>query len=237
MRTHIILSSLLVTAGLANAATLFTSGFEANTGAHIFAGNTDNVTGSAAVAITDWTKDVSVTTISGLTAIATGGGGFAQTQGGTGAYAGPNNIYMSRNHNQGVADHGYSLTFTIDATWDATNLNVLSGHSNNTGTQDQAFTSDLNFSLSGGTLGAAVTGLSTENYGTAPAYHSVDFDLTGTTLGAGEYTLQVYQNNNGSGSYAIYDGVTLTATAAVPEPSAAALLGLGGLALILRRRK
>ncbi len=33
------------------------------------------------------------------------------------------------------------------------------------------------------------------------------------------------------------DNVSITATAAVPEPSSAALLGLAGLALILRRRK
>ncbi len=205
--------------GVSHAA-LFTSGFDGNTGAHIFAGNTDNVTGSNTVSITDWTTDVSVTSISGLTAIHPAeGGGFAQTQGGAGTYAGPSNIYLSRNHNLGDADHGYSLTFTIDTSWDLTTLTVLSGHSTNTGNQDQGFTSDLNFSLSGGTLGAAVTGLSPEDYGTAPAYHSVAFDLTGTTIGAGTYTLQVYQNNNGSGSYAIYDGITLDGDNGAQQPA------------------
>ncbi|NWK55071.1 PEP-CTERM sorting domain-containing protein [Verrucomicrobiaceae bacterium N1E253] len=234
----ILTTSLIASAGFANAAvtTLFSSDFDGNTGAHVFAGNTDNTSGSANVTITDWTQDSSVTSISGLTAIATGGGGFAQLGGGTATYAGPNNIYLSRNHNQGTADHGYSLTFTIDTSWAATNLNVLSGHTTNTGTQDQSYTSDLNFSISGGTLGAAVTGISTEDYSVAPAYHSVNFDLTGTTLGAGTYTLQVFQNNNASGSYAIYNGVTLEATA-VPEPTSAALFGLGGISLILRRRK
>jgi hypothetical protein len=40
----------------------------------------------------------------------------------------------------------------------------------------------------------------------------------------------------GSGVQSTYDNISLTAVA-VPEPSTTALLGLGGLALILRRRK
>ena len=47
------------------------------------------------------------------------------------------------------------------------------------------------------------------------------------------------QGNNGANNhYSFIDNVTITGTVdAVPEPSTTALLGLGGLALILRRRK
>ena len=40
--------------------------------------------------------------------------------------------------------------------------------------------------------------------------------------------------DNGDNNFATVDNVNLTA---VPEPTSTALLGLGGLALILRRRK
>ena len=76
----------------ARADTLFTSAFDGNTGAAVLAGNTDNTTGSATVGITDWVTDSSVTSISGLTAISTTAGGFAQLQGGTANYANSDNI-------------------------------------------------------------------------------------------------------------------------------------------------
>lgn len=79
-------------------------------------------------------------------------------------------------------------------------------------------------------------------------------DLTDYTAGAATITLIDW--TGGSGSQALLDGANQTITggsgnliwddtnkaiqlniAAVPEPSSAALLGLGGLALILRRRK
>ncbi|MFK7911041.1 MAG: PEP-CTERM sorting domain-containing protein [Akkermansiaceae bacterium] len=46
--------------------------------------------------------------------------------------------------------------------------------------------------------------------------------------------IRVFNETSGSGNDVLFDNFTVTA---VPEPSSAALLGLGGLALILRRRK
>lgn len=233
-----ILSALAIPA---TAATLFTSNFDANTGATVLAGNTDNVSGSSSVTITDWSTDASVTGISGLTAISTDNGttvgGFAQLQNGAANYANANNIYLSRNHNQGTApkNRGFSLTFTLGTPSILSTLTVLSAHTNNSGNQDQAFDSDLVFNLSGGTLGSAVTGSSSQTYLTdAIPYHTVDFDLTNTTLGAGTYSLEVYQTNFvGGGGYAAYNGITLTS---IPEPTVALLGSLGLLGLLRRRR-
>ena len=241
MKYTITIASLIATAGLASAATLFTSGFENNTGANVEAGNVTNGTGNATLTITDWSTDASVTAISNLTAVLNNAGGFGQTQGGTGAFASDDVAFIAQNHNTGVdADSvkGYSFTFTVDASWSLDSLTVLSAHTNNVGGQNQSFTSDLVYSISGGTLGSPLTETSTEVYGVLPAYHTVAFTgLASNTIGAGTYTVQVTQENfSGGGAYASFDGVTLEATA-VPEPSSAALLGLGGLALIMRRRK
>jgi len=240
----LLLASSLV--GTAPAATLFSSDFDGNTGATVLAGNTDNTIGSSTVTITDWTLDPSVTAISDLTAITTNdggtssaGGGFAQLQNGAATYANGDNLFLNPNHNTDAsrADNyrGFSLSFTLDAPWDLATLTVLSAHTTNTGNQDQAFTSDLVFNLSGGTLGAPVGGSSPEDYAVGPDYHTVGFDLTGTTLGAGSYTLEVYQANMpGGGAYASFDGISLES---IPEPSTVLLSGLAGLALLARRRR
>ena len=223
MKKIILITSLIATAGIANAqTTLFSSNFDSNT-----------LTGGSAAAITWDTQDTSITAISSLSAIS-GGAGFANL-GAT--YSNGDNIYLSNNLNTTGAEEGYSFTFTTDTEWELATLNLIAGHTTGTADSDQNYISDLNFSLSGGTLGTAVTGSSTEDYwNSTEAYNSVDFDLTGTTIGAGTYTLSVTMDNlNSGGAFAIYDGVALTT---VPEPAYAALLfGLGSFALILRRRK
>ncbi|MGA0845602.1 MAG: hypothetical protein ACO3RV_03610, partial [Luteolibacter sp.] len=72
---------------LGHAAILFTSDFDGNTGATVLPGNTDNISGSSTVTINDWSTDPAVTAISGLTAISTSSGGFAQLQNGSAKYA------------------------------------------------------------------------------------------------------------------------------------------------------
>jgi len=184
----------------------------------MLAGNTDNTSGSANAAVT-WTKHGSVPNVSNLTAISTGDsgalGGFAKLQNGAATYANANNIFISRNHNldtdRSTSKRGYSFTFTTTDTWDLNTLSIVSGHTNNTGNSDQSNSSKLNLTLSGGTLASSISTSSTENYGAAPAYHTVDFDLNGNTLGAGTYTVEVFQSDlTGGGAYAIYNGITLT---------------------------
>lgn len=66
-------------------------------------------------------------------------------------------------------------------------------------------------------------------------FDGVEYDLLGTVVidNSGTTTV-VLSNNVADGSFVIGDRVLFNA---VPEPSSAALLGLGGLALLRRRRK
>ncbi len=187
-------------------------------------GNADNSSGSTSLTITDWTNNAIVTSISNLTKINSNGGvaadgGFAQLSNGTAVMANANTVFINENHNAGTTprNRGFSFTFTLNDTCHPTTLTVLSGHANGAG-GDQSFSSDLVYKLSGGTLGAPVTASSTENYGSNPAYHSVGFDLSGTTLGAGAYTLEIYQTGSDGGSYASFDGITLDGYIGTPPP-------------------
>ena len=59
----------------------------------------------------------------------------------------------------------------------------------------------------------------------------------GTTLAAGDYSLSVWMSNMpGGGAYATFDGVTVAVTA-IPEPATLALLAVGLLATLSRRRR
>ncbi len=118
----------------------------------------------------------------------------------------------------------------------------------------------LDMKLTNGTGGAQTTGSKTgqmlveffdagdSSVGTADlggniGYPTVEYqrtlDLTGITLSAGQtYTMVVSARGTGHGHHKALDARELNGDITViPEPSTTALLGLGGLALILRRRK
>ncbi len=66
------------------------------------------------------------------------------------------------------------------------------------------------------------------------ATNSVGFGLVN---GATDTGTQIFQNDGSGAFHGSHEAALTVHTSAVPEPSSAALLGLGGLALILRRRK
>jgi len=65
-------------------------------------------------------------------------------------------------------------------------------------------------------------------------YDGETFDITDQ---AGVTHVKFIAISNYGGGYKGFSEINFTGTVVVPEPSSAALLGLGGLALILRRRK
>lgn len=67
------------------------------------------------------------------------------------------------------------------------------------------------------------------------AFLSAAIDISGATVG-NQIWFNIQDQNGGTGVETILNNLAVTTTA-VPEPSYAALLGLGGLALIICRRK
>ena len=92
-----------------------------------------------------------------------------------------------------------------------------------------------------GTTRTFITGAEASYSGSAQTEYAVPSTMTFDYVGAGaavgkalgvEFSWEGPTTNNGS-----WIGVDNVSITTVPEPSSAALLGLGGLALILRRRK
>jgi hypothetical protein len=232
---------VIASSSISQAEIMFSSDFDGNTGAHVFAGDTDNVAGSSSLGVTWNTVAPGITVSPTLTAISTSSGGFAQTQNGTATYANPNVVYISRNLNLDTnPQRGFSVSFAVvGPTWQLDELVVSARHTNNQGTQAQVFSSDLVYGLTdGGTYNQ--TGSVNVTYTTSAGYTSTAFPLTGLSLAPGNYTLSVYMTNLtgvGAGAYATYDGVRLVA---VPEPGvpiAMSLIASAGLAACYRRRK
>ena len=149
---------------------------------------------------------------------------------------------------------GSSMSGNVFRVWDTTKLVFDDGADINANTEFRGTKAGLQFNL-------GATGFTTVTAGNLQFWSGNDLsdvnftvDLTDYTGGADTFTLIDW--TNGSGSQALLDGANQTITggsgnliwddtnkaiqlniAAVPEPSSAALLGLGGLALILRRRK
>ena len=223
MKKTITIASLIATAGMVNAATLLTSNFD---------GNDATTDPSKATGLT-WTTDADVTMNSSgdLTAYGANFGVF-------GSNSNVNNITSATNLNTNrPTERGYSVDFTTTSAFDLTTLSIDSRHLNNTG-GTQVFSSDLYYTIEGinGTVGT-ISGFVDDISYVHGGYTTTPITLTGESLAVGEYRVSVGMRDMiGGGAFAAFDGVTLEGTA-VPEPTSTALLGLGGLALIMRRRK
>jgi hypothetical protein len=131
---------------------------------------------------------------------------------------------------------GFSFTFVSDANYfQLVNLEILSAHISGGGNTAN-FSSDLTVEITNSGGGAVYTGTQNIDYG-GVNWVTSDFVLSGSLNAGSEYTVTATMDNFESGGFGFvaFDGLTLTA--AVPEPSSTALLGLGGLALALRRRR
>ena len=199
-----------------------------------FDGNDASTNTSKATGLT-WTTDADVSMLDAdLTAV---GDTFAVL----GDVSTGNNITMSTNLNSSRANaRGYSFDVTSTVGFDLGDFTISSKHLNGAGGA-QAFTSDLHYSITGiNTTPGSVSGfLDDVAYinTSGVTYTSNIIDLSTNSLVAMDYRVTVSMSDLlGGGAFATFDGVTREATA-VPESSSKALFGLGGLALLLRRRK
>ena len=177
----------------APALVLLETDFDGSTGHHVFSGNTDNSSGSSALAV-NWTTAPDITSVSGLSAISTGDsgtvGGFAVTQNGAGVYANANSVYLSRNMNldgnRATTRRGFSFSFTTVTASVLDQLTVVAEHTTNTGSQNQSYTSDLHYRLTDG--GAVdLTGSVAVDYASGGQWHTLVFaDASGSPLPAGD---------------------------------------------------
>jgi hypothetical protein len=129
--------------------------------------------------------------------------------------------------------------------FDLTSISVEARHADAQGSA-QTFSSLLNVRLYRGTVTSDPNSIvfsssSQRTYSAgSTAYQTVTFDLSSLASGLepnNAYVMFVTMNEmEGASAYASFDGLTLEGTL-VPEPSAAALLGLGlaGLAALRRR--
>ena len=214
--THLILTALLASATSAPAFVLIQDDFTWNSvdGGNQVLGNTLNI---------DWTTDLTGSA-SDLTSIGDTGGFSSTTSGskiGTNGYA-----FRAR---------GFTFTFTADDTYYLTDLALAVGAASSAG-NNRAATGDLTITISSG-AGNVFSG--TESWdGPNTGFETPDWNFSQTNhlLKAGtEYTFTALVSNQSSG-FSAFDSLQIEVVVA-PEPSSTALLGLGGLALMLRRKR
>jgi len=142
-----------------------------------------------------------------------------------------------------VTNDPFTITLDLGGTYDLETVNFWNyaerwngTYYNNRGVKDfqLEFSTDggLTFGNNTGILTAAMADESGASSGQV-TYAGETFDITDQ---AGVTHVKFIALNNHGGNYHGFSEINFTGEV-VPEPSSAALLGLGGLALILRRRK
>jgi hypothetical protein len=152
-------------------------------------------------------------------------------------------IDVNNNMTAGGWDTSFDLvldgaTSTIDLTTMVIDLRLTngSGGAQTTGAKSGQMLVELEGSISG-VLGTADLGGNIA-YPTDVYQRTVDLSGFATLDGSETYTITLQARGTGFGHHKSLQAFTLNGdTSAVPEPTTTALLGLGGLALILRRRK
>ena len=211
---HLILAGLLGTVISAPAAVIIADNFTWNSvdGGNQVLGNTLNI---------DWDTDVTATA-SDLTSIGETGG-FSTA------------IGSKTNGGQAFRARGFTFTFTADDTYYLTDLALAVGAASSSG-NNRAATGDVTITISS-VASNVFSGTESWN-GPNAGYDTPDWNFSQTDhlLKAGtEYTFTALVSNQSSGLTA-FDSLQIEAVVA-PEPSSTALLGLGGLALMLRRKR
>jgi len=223
MNKSILLGAFAITTITAQAAVVFTTGFSGRT--------TDN--GTKTISSVAWTGDDTASLSSDMT-ITSMSGNFLNVAAGTDEAGDP--VGVGDNIKNG-GTWSTVITFTPATTVSLDTFDI-SSYSISGGGAHQVASHDVNWALAitdGATSVFGANQTITEPGGNAPVNFSLD--ATGTTLNAGTaytFTLAVTGPTETGGNNIALNSLTLTS---VPEPSAGALLGLGGLALILRRRK
>lgn len=132
-----------------------------------------------------------------------------------------------------------SFTFTANDNYDLSSFDI-SSYSISGGGAHQGAPHQVTWNLIISDAGQIFTGINGAIEAGGAAAEAFSIDTTGTSLVSGTtytFDLTVSSTDTGGNNIALNQLTLNGNVAAVPEPSSTALLGLGGLALILRRRK
>jgi len=177
--------------------------------------------------------------------------GWTVTTGSGGEFASGTNWALFGSGSQAVRSIGSDLTIGQTVSIDISTLGVTAGTFVGVDFRDSG-TTGLGYNFQGGGTNYGVfssSGVTDSGVGFAASFKTVSvtrtsatdytLDIDGTAFtsltlagGAGINEIRVFNDTSGSGNDILFNNLSV-----VPEPSSAALLGLGGLALILRRRK
>lgn len=127
-----------------------------------------------------------------------------------------------------------TIEFTLAANgglgYDLTSVNVFSSWILGRSGQD--------YKLQFSTDGTNFTDILDVAQAASSAFLSTSVADGGAVIGTGVQAVRIIANNTAtSGTGTVFREIDIIGVASVPEPSSTALLGLGGLALILRRRR